>query len=151
MLGPQLGTPYWLAFSLKKGRKEAAGRPCPAPRTQGWGDREAREGTPAPERKTEQSPLVVTRSHAGPPPEGLSPLLTAPKGLQNRGGGPGSVTTSTALVLRAILSVWGLSPIVTVGISCAAAAGPPEPGLAGAESPPPTRTPQHPNGRGRPH
>lgn len=44
LLRPRLGTPYWLGFSPKKGRKEAAGRPCPAPRTWGWGDREAREG-----------------------------------------------------------------------------------------------------------
>lgn len=44
LLRPRLGTPYWLGFSPKKGRKEAAGRPCPAPRTRGWGDREAREG-----------------------------------------------------------------------------------------------------------
>lgn len=46
---PAWRPPHQLGFRPKKERKEAAGRPCPAPRTQGWGDREAREGTLVPE------------------------------------------------------------------------------------------------------
>lgn len=146
-----LGTPYWLAFGLKKGRKEAAGRPCPAPRPQAGGTGR-RGGTPAPGHQTgcrgSQSPRVATRSHARQPaPAGLSlSLILRPSGPPEWGWGPGSVTASMALVPRAAPSVWGLFPTVTVRISCTAAAEPPQPSLAGAESPPLTRTPQDPAG-----
>lgn len=117
LLRPQLGTPYWLGFSPKKGRKEAAGRPCPAPRTQGWGDRETREGSPAPKQK----PVLLrlpepSRRYEAPIPGGHplqdSHSRSGPKGLQNGGGGPGT----------AGCPVWGLSPTVTVRTSCATAA-----------------------------
>lgn len=49
--GSSLVLPHQLGFRPKKGRKEAAGRPCPAPRTQGWGDRDTREETLALEQK----------------------------------------------------------------------------------------------------
>lgn len=145
MLRPQLGTPYWLGFSPKKGRKEAAGRPCPAPRTRGWGDREAREGSPAPQQETVLLRLPgLSHRHEGPHTRRRAPTglpLTCTQGPVEPGWGPSSVPTSMAPASQPAPSVRGLSPVVTVRISCAAA------GLA--ESPL-TRTPQHPHGRACP-
>lgn len=104
LLRLQPGTPHQLGFRPKKVRKETAGRPCPTPRTQGWGDKEV---TLALKHKTvlvqfmggrgagtrePQSPLADIGTYSRQPPSaGLWHLTISlpPKASRTVGGGTG--------------------------------------------------------------
>lgn len=137
----QAPPPPLTGFPSQEG-KEVAGRPCPAPRTHGWGDREVRE---EPQPRTKDSPAAAHGAEAGARSPStlwqckvlcheattcrtlLSHSLSAPK---TRGWGPRlPVRTRRARGLSVptpgTTGCWlpwlfgGLSPIITIRIGLA--------------------------------